>query len=237
MSIIPFFEITFRNFFTKYTKTKKNFSATDKKIKILAPTLPSKIIAVGLNYKDHAAELKMPEPQEPLLFMKPPSAVIAAGEIIRLPKSSAQVDYEGELAVIIKKKCFKIDERKAKDYILGYTCANDVTARDLQKKDGQWTRAKSFDTFCPLGPCIETELDLNNVIIKTYLNGEIKQDSTTANFIFNVFQITAFISNIMTLLPGDVILTGTPFGVGALKSGDRIKIEITGIGSLENRCV
>ncbi|HPP87614.1 MAG TPA: fumarylacetoacetate hydrolase family protein, partial [bacterium] len=113
----------------------------------------------------------------------------------------------------------------------------DVTARDLQKKDGQWTRAKSFDTFCPLGPCIETELDLNNVIIKTYLNGEIKQDSTTANFIFNVFQITAFISNIMTLLPGDVILTGTPFGVGALKSGDRIKIEITGIGSLENRCV
>ncbi len=203
--------------------------------KLLAPVEPSKIVLVGLNYKDHAQELGMQIPQEPILFLKPPSAVIGPEENIVYPPGVNRLDYEAELAVVIKKKCKNIREEEANDFILGYTCLNDVTARDLQKKDGQWTRAKSFDTFCPIGPWIETEIDPCNSKIRSYVNGKLRQDSTTANFIFSVPFLVSFISKIMTLLPGDVISTGTPSGVGEMNPGDIVEIEIEGIGVLKNK--
>ncbi|MCU0641950.1 MAG: fumarylacetoacetate hydrolase family protein [Candidatus Margulisbacteria bacterium] len=186
---------------------------------------PTKIVCVGLNYQDHAAELKMPLPAEPIIFLKPPSSVIYDQADISYPPQTKNLHYEGELAVVMK------DRRT----IRGFTCANDVTARDLQSKDGQWTRAKSFDTFCPLGPEIVTGIDPDNLTIKTFLNGELKQSSSTANMIFKVAEIVAFISGIMTLEPDDVILTGTPPGVGPLERGDMVVVEIAGIGRLENR--
>ncbi|MFC1559544.1 fumarylacetoacetate hydrolase family protein [Candidatus Margulisiibacteriota bacterium] len=197
--------------------------------------LPGKIIAVGLNYKDHARELKMHIPGEPIIFMKPNTAVIGHMDDIIYPKMSAHVDYEAELAVIIKEKAKNISEKEAKKYIFGYTCANDVTARDLQKKDGQWTRAKSFDTFCPLGPVVVDKINPDKLSIKMYLNGEVVQNSNTSNMIFNVSKIVSFISSVMTLLPGDVILTGTPAGIGKLKPGDMAEVEISGIGKLTNQ--
>jgi 2-keto-4-pentenoate hydratase/2-oxohepta-3-ene-1,7-dioic acid hydratase in catechol pathway len=203
-------------------------------IKLLSPVEPSKILAVGLNYIDHAHELKMPIPEEPLLFMKPSTSVIGPGEMIVYPNMSRQVDYEAELGVIIKKVTKQVDEVEAKEYILGYTCANDVTARDLQKKDGQWTRSKGFDTFSPLGPWIETALDPLDVTVESYLNGELKQSSSTRNMIFDVYKLVSHISKVMTLLPGDVIMTGTPFGVGPMETGDKIDISIEGIGVLSN---
>jgi len=203
--------------------------------KILAPTVPTKVVCVGLNYIDHARELGLALPGEPLLFIKPPSSVIAHNDIIIYPDSSNRVDFEAELAVIIKKTCSKTGAEKARDYILGYSCLNDVTARDLQVSDGQWTRAKSFNTFCPIGPFIETGLENpGNLEIKLFLNSELKQSSNTSNLIFNVYEIVSYISNIMTLEAGDVIATGTPAGIGEMQRGDRVQVEIESIGVLEN---
>lgn len=201
----------------------------------LAPCRPGKAVCVGLNYRDHARELGMALPEEPVLFLKPPTAVIGPGEPIIYPDMSAQVDYEAELAVVIKKEARHVREEEAAGYILGYTCANDITARDLQRKDGQWTRAKSFDTFLPLGPYIETDLDPGHQEVALYLNGERKQHSSTDQLIFPVPRLIAFISRIMTLLPGDIILTGTPAGVGPLQPGDVVEVVISGVGRLANR--
>ncbi len=221
--------------FSKIELSRK--SVGFKKVKLLAPATPSKIILVGLNYKDHARELKMKVPKEPIIFLKPPTAVIGQGGHIIYPTCLRRVDFEAELALVMKKKARNIPENKTRDYILGYTCLNDVTARDLQKKDGQWTRAKSFDTFCPLGPWLETEVDPRDLRITSYLNGKYKQDSSTSNFIFPVPYLVSFISRIMTLLPGDIISTGTPPGVGAMKQEDIIEIEIEKIGRLKNKVV
>lgn len=207
------------------------------KVKLLPPTIPTKIILVGLNYKDHARELSMAIPEEPIIFLKPPSSLIAHGEDIVYPRTVKRLDYEAELALVIRKEARDVSAKKAAKYILGYTCLNDVTARDLQKKDGQWSRAKSFDTFCPLGPWIETEINPENLRISCLLNGELKQKSSTANFIFPVDYLVAFISRIMTLYPGDIISTGTPKGVGEMHPGDKVEVVIEGIGRLENQVV
>jgi 2-keto-4-pentenoate hydratase/2-oxohepta-3-ene-1,7-dioic acid hydratase in catechol pathway len=205
------------------------------RVKLLAPCSPSKIIAVGLNYRDHAKELGLPLSNSPIIFLKPPTAVIGPDEVIAYPAKSAQVDYEAELGVVIRNSIRNVRPDGARGHVLGYTCANDVTARDLQKKDGQWTRAKSFDTFCPIGPWIETDLDPDDLLIESYLNGERRQSSRTSQFIFTVNHLISFISGIMTLHPGDLIITGTPPGVGPMKRGDEIEVRIEGIGSLKNR--
>ncbi|AVX20452.1 2-keto-4-pentenoate hydratase/2-oxohepta-3-ene-1,7-dioic acid hydratase (catechol pathway) [Carboxydocella sporoproducens DSM 16521] len=204
-------------------------------IHLLAPCNPSKIICVGLNYRQHAAELDMQLPPEPVIFLKPPSAVIGPGDIIRYPEQSQRVDYEGELAVVIGHECKKIDTKAASRYIFGYTCANDVTARDLQQKDGQWTRAKSFDTFLPLGPYIIKDIDWRDRTIRTTLNGQIKQEAKTDMLIHSVEALVSYVSQVMTLYPGDVILTGTPEGVGPMLRGDEVSVEIEGLGILINK--
>ncbi len=206
-------------------------------VRFLAPVDPTKVVAVGLNYRDHAKELGMPVPKQPILFLKPPSAVIGSNDDIVYPTQSKQLDYEAELAVVIGKKAKDVPVKYAKQYILGLTCANDITARDIQKLDKQWTRAKSFDTFCPLGPCLETEISNNSLDINLKVNGKIKQSSNTNNMIFSVDQLVSCISQVMTLEAGDVILTGTPPGVGSLKVGDEVTVTITGIGSLVNKVV
>lgn len=198
---------------------------------------PSKIVAVGLNYRDHAAEMKMELPAVPVLFLKPPSAVIFNHDAIVYPAMTKELHYEAELAVVIKDRTRNIGEAEAPQHILGYTCANDVTARDLQRRDGQWARAKSFDTFCPLGPEIVSNISPDKLAINLYLNGERKQSSNTSNLIFNVNYLVAFISQVMTLLPEDVILTGTPAGIGPMQVGDEVRIEIEGIGMLVNKIV
>ncbi len=204
-------------------------------VQLLAPCEPTKIIALGLNYRDHAAEMRMALPEEPLIFMKPATSVIGPGAPIILPRQSRRVDYEAELAVVIGRVARKVAVDVASDYIWGYTCFNDVTARDLQKKDGQFTRAKSFDTFAPIGPWIETTLpDLATVTVEAYVNGERRQQSHIGNLVFGVPVLVSFISHIMTLLPGDVIATGTPSGVGPLHPGDIVEIRLGGIGSLFN---
>jgi len=208
-----------------------------KEVKFLSPTRPTKIVAVGLNYKAHAEEMGKPLPEEPLLFMKPSTAVIANKMRIVLPQMSQRVDYEGELAVVIGRRCKNVSPEEAKDYILGYSCFNDVTARDLQQKDVQYTRAKSFDTFAPYGPWLSTKLDPTVLRITTKVNGEVKQEGTTSDMIFSPFELVSFVSKVMTLLPGDVIATGTPPGVGPLKEGDRVEVEIEGIGTLINYVV
>jgi 2-keto-4-pentenoate hydratase/2-oxohepta-3-ene-1,7-dioic acid hydratase in catechol pathway len=206
-------------------------------VQILPPVSPSKVICVGLNYRDHAGELNMDIPEEPIIFMKPPTGVIGHLEDIIYPTTSQEVDYEAEMAIVMSKKAKNVSADEAWDFIGGYTVLNDVTARDLQRKDGQWTRAKSFDTFCPIGPCIETELDPHNQDISLKLNGEIKQDSNTKNMIFGVHELVEFVSHIMTLNPGDVIATGTPPGVGQIQSDDMVQIQVDGIGILENRVI
>lgn len=203
-------------------------------IRLLPPIVPSKVVAVGLNYRDHADELGFPVPDEPIIFLKPATTVIGPGDAIVCPESSTRVDYEAELGVVIKDQIRNIPPGEAGRHILGYTCANDVTARDLQKKDGQWTRAKSFDTFCPIGPWIETELDPDDLAIEAYLNNERKQSSRTSQFIFKVPFLVSFISHVMTLYPGDLIITGTPSGIGPMQPGDEIEVRIEGIGSLRN---
>jgi 2-keto-4-pentenoate hydratase/2-oxohepta-3-ene-1,7-dioic acid hydratase in catechol pathway len=215
-------------------KFKEDLVYKIEDIRIKEPVLPSKIVCVGLNYRDHAAELKMEIPDEPIIFIKPPTSVIGHLDKIIYPDCSNQVDYEAELGIIISKETRNVKEQNAEDFIGGYTILNDVTARDLQRKDIQWTRAKSFDTFCPIGPRIETELDPMNQNISLKLNGEIKQNSNTENMIFDVYELVEFISNIMTLNPGDVIATGTPPGVGPMNVGDTVEVELGGIGVLKN---
>lgn len=221
--------------FNNYKVIEKKYSLSD--ITFLPPCIPSKIIAVGLNYFDHANEFKMKIPDEPLIFLKPPSTLIAHNSRIIYPKMSKQLDYEAELAVIIKDKIKNIEPAYVFKNILGYTCFNDVTARDLQKKDGQWTRAKSFDTFAPIGPFISTELNPDKLQIKLYNNGQLKQNSSTSNMIFKVATVVSFVSKIMTLFPGDIIATGTPSGVGQLELGDIVEVEIEGIGILKNNII
>jgi 2-keto-4-pentenoate hydratase/2-oxohepta-3-ene-1,7-dioic acid hydratase in catechol pathway len=207
-------------------------------VTLLAPCEPTKIIALGLNYRDHAAEFGNPVPDEPLIFMKPSTSVIGPDEDIIYPAMSRRVDYEAELAVVIGKTARHVPEDKAFDYVLGYACFNDVTARDLQKKDGQFTRAKGFDTFAALGPWIETEIaDPDNLTVESYLNGERKQHSNTSNMVFGVAALISFISRIMTLLPGDVIATGTPSGIGPMRLGDVVEIRVEKIGTLRNQIV
>ena len=201
---------------------------------LLAPCVPTKVVAVGLNYKDHAEELGMEVPEEPLIFLKPPSSVIGHGQSIVCPAVSQQVEYEAELAVVMGKKAKDVVAADAADYVLGYTCLNDVTARDLQKKDVQFTRSKSFDTFCPIGPWIETRLDPSSVQVRSFVNGEKRQDSNTSQLVHPVNKLIEFISSIMTLEPGDVIATGTPFGVGRIQPGDEVTVEVEGIGRLVN---
>lgn len=212
-----------------------------QQVQVLPPVYPQKIIAVGLNYRDHAEELRLPIPEEPLVFMKPPSSLLANGGEIIYPTLSKRVDYEGELAVICGTQCRNVPSHDAPSHILGYACANDVTARDLQVKDGQWTRAKSFDTFCPLGPGIETDVDLSDLTISLSVNDEVRQSSPASNMIFSPAEILGFVSRIMTLYPGDVILTGTPSGVGELHPGDRVDVAIiggeNGVGLLHNTVV
>ena len=208
-----------------------------EEVRLLAPCLPSKIVALGLNYRDHAQEVKMELPKEPLIFLKPSTTVIGSGEAIVYPKMSKRVDYEAELAVVIKKKAKAVPEENAAEYILGYTCLNDVTARDLQPKDGQWTISKSFDTFAPIGPWIVTDIDPHHLDISSYLNGERRQHSNTKNLIFGPQQLVSFISCVMTLLPGDVIATGTPSGIGPMAIGDRVDVVIEGIGTLSNTVI
>jgi len=205
------------------------------KVNILPPCVPTKIVCVGLNYKDHAEEMKSKVPEDPKLFIKPNTAIIGHEDTIVYPDHmSERVDYEGELAVVMGKRAKKVDVDEALDYVFGYTCLNDVTARDLTAKDGQYTRGKGFDTFAPFGPFIETELDPTNLHISTYLNNEIKQSSNTSMQIFSVPTLISFISNVMTLLPGDVISTGTPSGIGPMKKGDTVEVHIEGIGILRN---
>lgn len=225
-----------RNFLagsSRYELTGRKYPL--KELKILAPCQPTKIVALGLNYRSHAEELKMKLPDDPLLFLKPSTAVIGPDENIIYPPMSRRVDYEAELGVVIGRETKGISEDKADEYILGYTCFNDVTARDLQGKDKQFTRSKGFDTFAPMGPWIETELNPADLKVESYLNGQPKQSGNTADLIFSVFQLVSFISNVMTLLPGDVIATGTPAGIGPMRIGDTIEIVVEGIGSLKNK--
>ncbi|HVP53412.1 MAG TPA: fumarylacetoacetate hydrolase family protein [Candidatus Eisenbacteria bacterium] len=205
--------------------------------RLLAPVCPSKIVCIGRNYREHAKELNHPIPSEPLIFLKPPSAVLAPGATILRPTSLSQrVDHEGELGVVIGKRCHGLREGDdVREYVLGYTCVNDVTARDLQNKDGQWSRAKGFDTFCPIGPIVATGLDpWKGVRVRTWVNDQLRQDGTTADFLFPLDVILRFISQVMTLEAGDVIATGTPAGVSPLQAGDTVAVRVEGVGTLTN---
>lgn len=215
-------------------KFKKNETHELREVKIKPPISPSKIICVGLNYRDHAKELNMEIPDEPVIFLKPPTSVIGHLDSIIYPDCSKQVDYEVELGVVISREARYVREKNSGDFIGGYTVLNDVTARDLQRKDVQWTRAKSFDTFAPIGPWIETELDPANQNISLKLNNKMRQNSNTKNMIFEAEELVEFVSNIMTLKPGDIIATGTPPGVGPMNVGDVVEAEVEGIGILRN---
>ncbi len=222
--------------FPNFQSTGKSVSLTEAEL--LAPCQPTKILCLGLNYRDHAREFKQPIPERPVVFMKPSTAVIGFNAPIQYPaEMSQQVDYEGELAVVIGKTAKDVEPEDAAAYIFGYTCGNDVTARDLQPKNGQWTISKSFDSFLPLGPWVVTDAEPGNLTIETFVNGQRKQHSSTANLIFSVPDLVSYLSQVMTLLPGDVILTGTPSGVGPLQEGDQVSVIIEGIGQLDNHVV
>ena len=203
---------------------------------LLAPVTPSKIVCVGRNYRDHAKELGNEVPAEPLLFFKPPSSLLAPGGTVRMPAAAERVDFEGELALVIGKRASKLRaDADWRSHVRGYTIADDVTARDLQKKDGQWTRAKGFDTFCPVGPLVSDDIDLEKgLTVETRVNGEVRQHGSTKDFIFSIPELLTYITAAITLEPGDLLLTGTPAGVGPLKAGDRVDVEITGLGVLSN---
>jgi 2-keto-4-pentenoate hydratase/2-oxohepta-3-ene-1,7-dioic acid hydratase in catechol pathway len=204
-------------------------------VRLLPPIVPSKVVCQGRNYREHALELKNPVPTEPMIFMKPPSSVIGPEEPILIPAISRRVDYEGEIAAVIGRPCSGLrDAEDVAPFVLGYTCLNDVTARDLQMSDKHFTRAKGFDTFCPLGPLIETEFDLASASVATFVNGERRQFGRTSEMIFSVDVIIRWVSRIMTLVPGDVVATGTPAGVGPLAPGDLVEVEVSGIGRLSN---
>lgn len=219
--------------FEPHTQTGRSWPLSE--IRLLAPSEPSKIVCVGRNYAAHAAELGNDVPKEPLIFLKPPSAILAPEEPIILTPHSQRVDHEGELAIIMARRCRHLADTEAVwPYILGYTCLNDVTARDLQKKDVQYTRAKGFDTFCPFGPWIETDLDLSRARVETCVNGQKRQSAPVSEMIFSVETIVRWISQMMTLEPGDVIATGTPSGIGPLAAGDVVEVSVAGIGTLRN---
>jgi 2-keto-4-pentenoate hydratase/2-oxohepta-3-ene-1,7-dioic acid hydratase in catechol pathway len=203
---------------------------------LFAPVQPSKIVCIGRNYREHAAELGHEVPSEPLIFLKPPSSILAPGQTIIRPRISARVDHEGELGVVIGKRCRHLrPDEDGKQYILGYTCLNDVTARDLQNKDSQWTRAKGFDTFCPVGPVVTNEVDpWAGIDVETRVNGEVRQQGNTRDFIFSLNVVIRHISQVMTLFPGDLIATGTPAGVGPLQAGDVVDVAVQGVGTLRN---
>ncbi len=206
-------------------------------VRLLAPVLPSKVVAIGKNYAEHAVEMGGEAPEAPLIFLKPSTAVIGDGDPVAYPASSSRVDYEGELAVVIGRLCRDAPASRAADVILGYTCANDVTARDQQAADGQWSRAKGYDSFCPLGPWIATGIDVADLAVSTRLNGEVKQNGRTSQLVHKIPELIAYITACMTLLPGDVILTGTPAGVGPMQVGDEVAVEIEQIGRLRNPVV
>jgi 2-keto-4-pentenoate hydratase/2-oxohepta-3-ene-1,7-dioic acid hydratase in catechol pathway len=207
-------------------------------VKLLPPSTPSKIVCIGRNYLEHAKEMNNEAPKEPLIFLKPPSSVIAPDEPIVIPSISKRVDYEGELAAIVGRRCRHLQpDESISPYILGYTCLNDVTARDLQRLDGQFTRGKGFDTFCPLGPVIETSLDLDGATVETFVNGIRKQHGHTSEMIFSLDVIIRYIAQVMTLEPGDVIATGTPSGVGSLAAGDVVEVSVSGVGTLRNSVI
>jgi len=202
---------------------------------LLAPVVPGKIVCVGRNYRDHAKELGNEIPKEPLLFFKPVSALLEPGGVVRMPEAAERVDFEGELALVIGRRARKLEPTDDwRSYIRGCTLANDVSARDLQKKDGQWTRAKGFDTFCPVGPLVSDELDPENVTMETRVNGELRQRGETRDFIFPINELLAYITAAMTLEPGDLVLTGTPAGVGPLQAGDVVEVSVAGLGTLSN---
>lgn len=201
---------------------------------LLAPVNPSKIVCIGRNYAEHAKELGNEAPAEPLIFLKPPSSLLAPGGTIIRPAASRRVDFEGELAIVIGRDATRVSASRWRDYVRGFTCANDVTARDLQKKDVQFTRGKGFDTFCPVGPAIEDDLDIADVRLMTRVNGDVRQDGRTSQMMFPCGELVAYVSAIMTLVPGDLILTGTPAGVGPLEPGDTVEVEVEGIGILRN---
>jgi 2-keto-4-pentenoate hydratase/2-oxohepta-3-ene-1,7-dioic acid hydratase in catechol pathway len=212
--------------------------ASLEEVHLLAPCLPSKIVAVGRNYAGHAAELGNSVPAEPLVFLKPPSAVIGPGAAIVYPQHLSQrVDHEAELAVVVGRRARCVSAKDALAFVRGYTCANDVTARDLQERDEQWTRSKSFDTFCPLGPWIVPDLDVSDLAIRCRVNGALRQDGRTRDLVFGVAELLATVSAVMTLEPGDLLLTGTPEGIGPIYPGDRVAVEVEGIGTLENDVV
>ena len=223
-----------------YTLDELNPSTSDgalefDEVKLVAPVAPSKIVCVGRNYREHAAELGNKMPDEPLLFLKPPSSLVGPGDRVELPPQSQQVEHEGELGVVIGRTARKLTENdNPLSYVFGYTCVNDVTARDLQRKDVQFTRGKGFDTFCPVGPWIITDLDPTNVAVTTRVNGEVKQNGNTRDMAFPVSLLITYISSIMTLYPGDLIATGTPAGVSRMKHGDTVEVEVGGIGILRN---
>ena len=206
-------------------------------VRVLPPVLPSKVIGIGKNYVDHAREMGGEAPATPVMFLKPSTAVIGDGDPIVFPPQSRQVEYEGELAVVIGRLAREVPHDRAAEAILGYTCANDVTARDLQRSDGQWTRAKGFDSFAPLGPWIVTDVDVSDVVIQTRLDGEVVQSGRTSQMVHSVAEIVAFVSETMTLLPGDVILTGTPAGVGPIRGGQRVSVSVAGVGTISNPVV
>lgn len=206
-------------------------------VSLLAPVQPSKVVCVGRNYVAHAEEHDADVPESPLIFLKPPSAVIGARDNILLPPQSTQVEHEAELAIVIGKRCRWLQPEESLDYVFGYTVANDVTARDLQRRDGQWTRGKGFDTFCPIGPWIDTEFDPTNTLISCHVNDELRQMATTRDMVFSIRQLLVYITSVMTLEAGDVVLTGTPSGVGQLLPGDLVSITIEGLGELSNPVV
>jgi 2-keto-4-pentenoate hydratase/2-oxohepta-3-ene-1,7-dioic acid hydratase in catechol pathway len=207
-----------------------------KDVRLLAPVIPrSKVVCIGKNYSDHAAEMGSDVPEEPIIFLKPNTSVIGPNDLIQWPSSSERVDHEAELAIVISKICKEVPKERVKDVIFGYTIANDVTARDLQKKDGQWTRGKGFDSFCPLGPWIDTDFQPGDQAITATVDGELKQSAKLSEMIFKVPEIIQFVTNVMTLLPGDVILTGTPAGIGPLNQNGEVAISIAGLGTLTNR--
>jgi 2-keto-4-pentenoate hydratase/2-oxohepta-3-ene-1,7-dioic acid hydratase in catechol pathway len=206
-------------------------------VKVLAPVMPSKIVCIGLNYKDHAAEQKKPLPLEPLVFMKPSTAVIGPGEAIEVPEWAGRIDHEAELGVVIGRPAYRVKMNRAHEHILGLIAVNDVTARDLQQTDGQYTRCKGFNTFAPIGPCIAVGLESSDLQVRGYVNGDLRQDSRTRELVFTVPELVEFISSVMTLLPGDIISTGTPSGVGPIRPGDSVTVHVEGVGALTNSVV
>jgi len=221
------------NIFGRYQRKEAFTPLSD--VKLIQPSEPTKIVCVGRNYVEHAKELGNEVPKVPLIFMKPPSSIIANGETIFLPQQSAQVEHEAELVIVIGKRGRHVTAENARKHILGYTVGNDVTARDLQKSDGQWTRAKGFDTFCPFGPWIDTDFDPSDAVVTCRVNGQMRQMASTRDMVFNVGVLIAYITSIMTLEPGDLIFTGTPAGVGELKDGDEVSVEIEGLGIIKNK--